>query len=58
MLKYLSCAGWHDASSSLWLDTGCGFRHGEFGIFSFRGSNAWEAVKSCGRGAAVVGTGL
>ena len=57
VLKYPSCAGWHGASYSSWLSDGGGFR-GDNGVFSFRGSSAWEGVKSCGRGVAVIGTGL
>ena len=59
MLKYLSCAGWHGTSSSNWIDdTSYGFRRGDDGVFSFRGSSNWEETKNCGRGVAVVGTGL
>ena len=59
MLKYSSCAGWHDASSYSWVDsTYYGFRRGENGVFSFRGSTIWDETKLCGRGVAVIGTGL
>ena len=54
MLKYLSCAGWHGASSSLWLDTDCGFRRGFNGVFSFYGSGDWNGFGYYGRGVAVV----
>ena len=59
MLWYPSCAGWHGASSSSWLyDTYCGFRRGENGVFSCNGVIEWADVRNCGRGVAVVGTGL
>ena len=56
MLRYPNCARWHDTSNSSWInDTSYGFRRGDDGVFSFRGSGAtWDSGKSCGRGVAVV----
>ena len=57
MLKYPGCTGWHDTRNSSWLsDTTYGFRRGYSGIFSISGGD-WTS-NSCGRGVAVVGTGL
>ena len=56
MLWYLSCADWHDASSSSWISGSSeGFYRGSDGIFSFD----WDYWPSndnvyCGRGVAVV----
>ena len=59
MLKYPSCAGWHGASSSRWLvDAIYSFRRGGDEVFSFSGSGVAWTGKSCGRGVAVIGTGL
>ena len=56
------CSGWHGASSANWLNaTSYGFRRGSGGMFSFHGSNTgnyWTSYSYCGRGVAVVGTGL
>ena len=52
------CAGWHGTSYSSWLNsTNGGFARGGSGVFSFNCYVDW-AVGSCGRGVAVVGTGL
>ena len=59
MLWYPSCAGWHGASDSYWIsNTSYGFIRGTGGIFSFNGNNNWTSNELCGRGVAVVGTGL
>ncbi len=53
------CSGWHGASKPYWLNnTSNGFRRGNGGMFSFSGSGTWAGNNSCGRGVAVVGTGL
>jgi len=59
MLWYLSCADWHDARYSDWIrSTSFGFgRGGSGGVFSFEYGN-WNVDGFCGRGVAVVGTGL
>ena len=59
MLKNSSCARWHDAGSSGWLsDTTYGFSRGYYGVFSFSSNGSWTGSTYCGRGVAVVGTGL
>ena len=61
MLRYPGCAGWHGASSSVWLDRAeRSFRRGSSGVFSFYGGYhiPWNGSDSMGRGVAVVGTGL
>ena len=58
VLKYPSCAGWHDASSSGWFGAAShGSIRGDEGIFSFSRST-WTGNLGCGRGVAVIGTGL
>jgi len=63
------CAGWHESSNSQWLAyQSRGFKRGGSGVFSFHGGDynwanedgSWGSnySKSCGRGVAVVGTGL
>jgi hypothetical protein len=53
------CARWHDTSNSNWLNgTAYGFRRGYDGVFSFDGYGAWTVSNNCGRGVAVIGTGL
>ncbi len=53
------CSGWHGASKPYWLNnTSNGFRRGAGGMFSFYGNNAWTGYNNCGRGVAVVGSGL
>ena len=53
------CSGWHGASKPYWLNnTSNGFRRGNGGMFSFNGNNTWTGNNNCGRGVAVVGTGL
>ena len=55
------CSGWHGAGNASWLsNTAYGFRRGGSGMFSFYGSYSayWASYTSCGRGVAVVGTGL
>ena len=56
----LSCSGWHGAGSYNWLSyTSYGFMRGTSGIFSFYGGGfVWTTSDGCGRGVAVVGTGL
>ena len=52
------CSGWHGATNAGWLNvSGYGFSRGGNGMFSFYGS-AWTGNYYCGRGVAVVGTGL
>ena len=54
------CSGWHGASYASWLNyTNCGFVRGNGGVFSFS-NDYWNSSGSayCGRGVAVVGTGL
>ena len=52
------CSGWHSASSHDWLSsTSDGFVRGGGGMFSFNYYN-WTSYTYCGRGVAVVGTGL
>lgn len=60
MLWYLGCARWHGTGMEEWLyNTAYGFRRGGSGIFSFDGNNYnWKNDNNCGRGVAVVGTGL
>ena len=61
MLKYSSCADWHGTSYSYWLIGNVyGFyRGGNGGIFSFDGAYpVWKNDDYCGRGVAVIGTGL
>ena len=61
MLKYSSCAGWHGSSSYVWVggSGGSSFTRGGAGVFAFYGGgNTWNSYKSCGRGVAVIGTGL
>ena len=59
MLKYSSCAGWHGSTTSEWLYATSGFLRGERRVFSFDGYNPyWKDDVHCGRGVAVVGTGL
>ena len=55
--------GWHGTSyggSTYWLnDARYGFIRGNNGMFSFHGNNnTWAGNNNCGRGVAVVGTGL
>ena len=58
MLKYSSCAGWHGAKYSDWLGgTSNGFMHDGLGVFSFE-YGRWSIDDFCGRGVAVIGTGL
>ena len=57
------CSGWHGANNSGWLNSETrGFIRGYGGVFSFRGNdtgNNWASGNYyCGRGVAVVGTGL
>ena len=56
------CSGWHGASNSIWLyGASYGFLRGNGGMFSFHGygiGNNWASGSYCGRGVAVVGTGL
>ena len=54
------CADWHGASNARWLNnTAYGFIRGYNGVFSFDGySHYWGKDNFCGRGVAVVGTGL
>jgi len=60
MLKYTSCARWHGTSNYVWVSGGgSSLTRGGNGVFSFYGGgNAWTSYKSCGRGVAVIGTGL
>jgi len=60
MLWHPSCAGWHGTSSSNWFSTSTrGFYRGDNGVFSFIGGNGtWTSSNYCGRGVAVIGTGL
>ena len=59
MLRDPGCSGWHGTTNANWLnDTRYGFYRGGTGMFSFRGNNNWDSNKYCGRGVAVVGTGL
>ena len=52
------CARWHDAGSSYWLSfASYGSIRGDEGIFSFSRST-WTGNLGCGRGVAVIGTGL
>ena len=54
------CSGWHGASKRNWLGyTYNGFLRGDGGMFSF-GRSDWNHSSSvhCGRGVAVVGSGL
>jgi len=58
MLWYSGCSGWHGASYSSWLASiHFGFPRGEDGVFAFERGYWYESVY-CGRGVAVVGTGL
>ena len=58
MLKNSSCAGWHGAKYSEWLgNTSNGFVHDGYGVFSFE-FDRWNVDNYCGRGVAVIGTGL
>ena len=57
------CSGWHDASNRNWLgSTSYGFVRGYYGMFPFQGYNQsscnWASSTNCGRGVAVVGSGL
>lgn len=58
------CSGWHGANVHTWFSSNvCGLSHGSSGIFSFQGyafngSNTWTRGINCGRGVAVVGSGL
>ena len=55
------CSGWHGASAASWLNgTDCGFIRGSGGMFSFDGHyfGYWASRSYCGRGVAVVGSGL
>ena len=53
------CSGWHGASDHKWIGgTGIGgFLRGNGGMFSFN-SGYWASFTCCGRGVAVVGSGL
>ena len=52
------CAGWHDTRNSDWsYDTYFSFIRGNTGVFSFSIGD-WTGNVYCGRGVAVVGTGL
>ena len=52
------CSGWHGTAYAYWLSNAVnGFRRGGGGVFSFSLSS-WAGGNSCGRGVAVVGTGL
>ena len=58
MLRYPGCSGWHGASSAGWVNSSYpAFVRGGGGMFSFSWNN-WTSNGSCGRGVAVVGTGL
>ena len=54
--------GWHGTSyggSTYWLNNArYGFIRGNNGMFSFHGNNNWTGNNNCGRGVAVVGSGL
>ena len=53
------CSGWHGASYLSWLsDARYGFCRGGYEMFSFSGYGTWTGYNGCGRGVAVVGTGL
>ena len=53
------CSGWHDTSYSNWLSgASYGFMRGGDGVFSFNRNDWTSYVSYCGRGVAVVGTGL
>ena len=58
----LECPGWHGASDARWLgNSSCGFVCGNIGMFSFTGTgwgDRWDDRTYCGRGVAVVGSGL
>ena len=52
------CSGWHGAGFAYWLsNASSGFVRGDGGLFSF-GVSGWTSGSCCGRGVAVVGTGL
>ena len=57
MLKYPSCADWHGTGSSDWVYGAYGFIRGNRGVFSFSIGD-WTYEELCGRGVAVIGTGL
>ena len=53
------CAGWHGTTNTGWLYAADrGFGRGGSGVFSFHGGYFWASYYCCGRGVAVVGTGL
>ena len=61
MLRYPGCSGWHGSTGISWLNgVDRGFRRGGSGVFSFLGGYmcVWADDHYCGRGVAVVGTGL
>ena len=52
------CSGWHGASNARWLNgTDRGFIRGNGGMFSFHGYG-WASSSCCGRGVAVVQSGV
>ena len=57
MLKYPSCADWNGTGSSDWVYGAYGFIRGNRGVFSFSIGD-WTYEELCGRGVAVIGTGL